>query len=340
MKQSLRFYDKVYPLYLAEGMREKMIEGLFPIFEELDGFIAFGTCDFNFMGRHYGNYVAFANPIYREAGGIKLANHGFDMRDVAIAEPIKLRNPMPIYKEYRDSEDFGKYIHAKLKTYNDKVILSSEELIKIITSVQEALETNKIAIYELYNLNELPLPNVSVVLGRKTFNFATNKETKTITFENYLLNNMLYRVALRPKIDDEGNMVDTAVDVKFISPVLHHKDLPYNEYANIFLAINYYIKHIPASYTENKKKVEETIAVGKGNNKKYKRVVHLERSFTFEKLDKMSKTHIKHIFSCLCWGVRGHVRHYKSGKVVFIQPFKKGKERNNMSVCSEKEYRL
>jgi hypothetical protein len=35
-----------------------------------------------------------------------------------------------------------------------------------------------------------------------------------------------------------------------------------------------------------------------------------------------------HKISCDCWGVRGHYRHYKSGKVVFIKEYKKGKNRD------------
>lgn len=34
--------------------------------------------------------------------------------------------------------------------------------------------------------------------------------------------------------------------------------------------------------------------------------------------------------SCECWGVRGHYRHYKNGKIVKIQPFKKGSKRDSM----------
>lgn len=30
---------------------------------------------------------------------------------------------------------------------------------------------------------------------------------------------------------------------------------------------------------------------------------------------------------CLCWGVRGHKRHYKDGRVVYIKPYKKGRDR-------------
>ena len=36
-----------------------------------------------------------------------------------------------------------------------------------------------------------------------------------------------------------------------------------------------------------------------------------------------------HKINCPCWSVRGHYRHYKSGKVVFVKNYKKGKEREN-----------
>lgn len=34
-----------------------------------------------------------------------------------------------------------------------------------------------------------------------------------------------------------------------------------------------------------------------------------------------------HKMNCPCWSVRGHYRHYKSGKVVFIKNYEKGKEK-------------
>lgn len=36
-----------------------------------------------------------------------------------------------------------------------------------------------------------------------------------------------------------------------------------------------------------------------------------------------------HSIQCPCWEVRGHYRHYKSGKVVFIQSYRKGKDRDS-----------
>lgn len=40
------------------------------------------------------------------------------------------------------------------------------------------------------------------------------------------------------------------------------------------------------------------------------------------------------------WPVRGYYRRSKNGKVTFVSPHKKGKERNNPSVCVSKEYRF
>ena len=48
---------------------------------------------------------------------------------------------------------------------------------------------------------------------------------------------------------------------------------------------------------------------------------------------------IHHEISCPCWEVRGHYRHYKSGKVVFIPAYHKGKERDKVQP-KEKEYYL
>jgi len=41
-----------------------------------------------------------------------------------------------------------------------------------------------------------------------------------------------------------------------------------------------------------------------------------------------------------CWGVTGHWRVYKTGKRVWIAPYRKGKERHNNSTYSAKEYQI
>ena len=44
--------------------------------------------------------------------------------------------------------------------------------------------------------------------------------------------------------------------------------------------------------------------------------------------------------TCPVWEVRGHMRHYKSGKTVYVAPYRKGKERDSASAVPGKEYVL
>lgn len=47
-----------------------------------------------------------------------------------------------------------------------------------------------------------------------------------------------------------------------------------------------------------------------------------------------------HTMTCPCWGVAGHMRTYKSGKQVWIKPYRKGKQRNNPEAYQPKEYEI
>ena len=44
--------------------------------------------------------------------------------------------------------------------------------------------------------------------------------------------------------------------------------------------------------------------------------------------------------TCPVWEVRGHMRHYKSGKAVYIAPYRKGRERDSAAAVSGREYVL
>lgn len=43
-------------------------------------------------------------------------------------------------------------------------------------------------------------------------------------------------------------------------------------------------------------------------------------------------------YTCECWGVRGHVRHLKDGREIFINPYRKGIKRNDDTAYKEKDY--
>ena len=66
-------------------------------------------------------------------------------------------------------------------------------------------------------------------------------------------------------------------------------------------------------YHENSKKNAREIRVG-------------DICINLGKKSGTKKTSVMHR-KCLCWGVRGHKRYYKSGKVVYIKPYKKGRDR-------------
>lgn len=44
--------------------------------------------------------------------------------------------------------------------------------------------------------------------------------------------------------------------------------------------------------------------------------------------------------TCECWNVRGHFRHYKSGKVIWIAEYEKGEKRNTNTATAEHIYNI
>lgn len=74
---------------------------------------------------------------------------------------------------------------------------------------------------------------------------------------------------------------------------------------------------------------------GKGSKRRNARVVKTIRLVP-EELRKYAEPH-KHM-TCPCWGVIGHWRTCKSGKQIWIAPYKKGKERKNPSAYCPKDY--
>lgn len=64
----------------------------------------------------------------------------------------------------------------------------------------------------------------------------------------------------------------------------------------------------------------------------------LERKNNFKKLPLVTKrynvssdTHGHHVITCPAWEVRGYYRHYKNGKVIWVDGYTKGKERDKIA---------
>lgn len=104
-----------------------------------------------------------------------------------------------------------------------------------------------------------------------------------------------------------------------------------------YLAIQEMMRNKPTVFVESKPGNTNSVAGGGSSNGK-KNKVRVERVIRINamELEKAIKGHKE--IKCPCWGVMGHYRTYKSGKRVWVNPYKKGKERNNPNAYVAKEY--
>ena len=107
----------------------------------------------------------------------------------------------------------------------------------------------------------------------------------------------------------------------------------------IYLAIENAMNDKPVVFTMVSEHPRRTQKNSEGNHRK-RRSVKVVKTIRLvpEELQKYAEPH-RHM-TCPCWGVIGHWRTYKSGKQVWIAPYKKGKERGNPSAYCPKDYVL
>lgn len=71
-----------------------------------------------------------------------------------------------------------------------------------------------------------------------------------------------------------------------------------------------------------------------------KRVVKVVKVLQLNSTDYGEYLGKRRVITCPSWGVIGHIRTLKSGKQIWIKPYRKGKERNNPKIYSAKQYEL
>ena len=106
------------------------------------------------------------------------------------------------------------------------------------------------------------------------------------------------------------------------------------DWADYLYAVMAYIMTFKRERIQKKKTSESSENNNKEQRKEYKpKNIYLldeivdyvnENGLTIQSSD-------THKINCPCWSVRGHYRHYKSGKVVFVKNYKKGKERGKIN---------
>lgn len=109
--------------------------------------------------------------------------------------------------------------------------------------------------------------------------------------------------------------------------------LPCGNWTTIEAIFNFflYVESFMLNYKDETMDVEERVCENQsqpGKRKKHHRnAVRLFKSYTLKKAWKSKVKRKKAEIHCLAWGVRGHYRHYRNGKVIFVNSYIKGKER-------------
>ena len=104
----------------------------------------------------------------------------------------------------------------------------------------------------------------------------------------------------------------------------------------------YFIEYIMTHGGEKKLKDKPNVKENKEQNGKKKRKKKNSRQTIYlleEIVEYANSGIVNHEVTCPCWQVRGHYRHYKNGKTVFIKSFYKGKRRETQD-CIPNTYKV
>lgn len=166
------------------------------------------------------------------------------------------------------------------------------------------------------------------------------KETRDIVFENYENNIKIGRYQWQMSPDKEatrGTLYKCPPCPKFnLSPDFYgeEKDIALDAVKIILfhmgLIMNYPRDHKQRRTTSHRYSREHRISTTQNKIYLFDDIV----KYVSEKYVPESG-HYK--VTCPCWEVRGHYRHYKSGKVIFVPAYRKGKDRKTAKP-KDKEY--
>ena len=199
-----------------------------------------------------------------------------------------------------------------------------------------------------YNIDNFPLPRfcLSIFDGKDTDYYFFEQKGRTIHCgvtdpENYV--RKFFDIEIISK-DNGGVHSVLHVDDKekslwdwLTAPVSEGGDANWEWCADAFFIINTFMLH----YGDVTMEVETKVANESNERKpqKYGNRTNTVRLFKSYKLIKnwRSQARKKAEITCPAWGVRGHFRHYKNGKTVFVESYIKGKEKDKYK---GKEYAL
>nr|DAE47948.1 MAG TPA: hypothetical protein [Bacteriophage sp.] len=151
----------------------------------------------------------------------------------------------------------------------------------------------------------------------------TGTQIHLVKLHEEWIKNISYEVRLSDEKECGFNVFCNSDDEKYLNIGFHITEI-------VFKTI-LYIMNTPRDKIikpkTSKEKKEKTTRIPNSNTNK---IYLLDEIVDYVNENGLTISPGKHIINCPCWSVRGHYRHYKSGKVVFIKNYEKGKEKGKV----------
>ena len=162
-----------------------------------------------------------------------------------------------------------------------------------------------------------------------------------IKFDNDLARTKTVAEARYVIIDDGKKVTIETVIVNFDEKFTNEKIVA-GIFANAtfcYMAIQWALKNKPTIYKDTEVVEKREPKDSKENNNSDANTVLVQRTI-INHPDGLEETSVNKEMKCSAWGVSGHYRHLKNGKVIWVRPYVKGKERNNPEAYNAKTYQF
>lgn len=152
-------------------------------------------------------------------------------------------------------------------------------------------------------------------------------EIQLVILDNNPIDNVCYTIKFNENSIDGLDVICDTYEKKFLD--IGH------DLAQLVLRVICYIMSEPRkreirpkTLRENKENIDKPEKTKDNRENKIFLLDDIAEYVSENGLNTNSSTSYK--INCPCWNVRGHYRHYKSGKVVFVENYKKGKYRDKI----------
>ena len=137
--------------------------------------------------------------------------------------------------------------------------------------------------------------------------------------------------------DDDPWTALQMTDVKYFAEFLRSVKISY-------FAVQMLSAERPSIFANAPVTQKDTVELVKRKHKNKYRKIHKTRlirtvSITDDIVSSVTPQNPR-LITCPCWGVAGHTRTYKSGRQIWIKPYRKGRDRLNSEAYEPKEYQI